>query len=291
MKEMEYTVEAGGPLLPFLLERVRGSRNHVKSLLTRGQVEVDGKTVTRHDHPLTPGQRVAVLATPRPAAPFPVLYEDGRILVVDKPAGLLSMASDREKLRTAYRMATDYVRQSDPRGRVFIVHRLDRDTSGVLLFARDEETKRAYQEQWDALVRRRGYLAVVEGRPPREADTVRTLLRENAAHKVYSVRSGGKEAVTHFKVLERFGSYTYIECQLETGRTHQIRVHLSSIGHPLLGDQLYGPKKCPFPFLQGQTLHAMVLGFVHPTTSEYMEFTAPLPEYFEKLLVKLRGTL
>ena len=108
-----------------------------------------------------------MLAAPRPAAPFPVLYEDGRILVVDKPAGLLSMASDREKLRTAYRMATDYVRQSDPRGRVFIVHRLDRDTSGVLLFARDEETKRAYQEQWDALVRRRGYLAVVEGRPPR----------------------------------------------------------------------------------------------------------------------------
>ena len=105
MKEMEYTVEGGGPLLPFLLERVRGSRNHVKSLLTRGQVEVDGKTVTRHDHPLTPGQRVAVLAAPRPAAPFPVLYEDGRILVVDKPAGLLSMASDREKLRTAYRMA------------------------------------------------------------------------------------------------------------------------------------------------------------------------------------------
>ena len=97
--------------------------------------------------------------------------------------------------------------------------------------------------------------------------------------------------MTHFRVLERFGNYTYIECQLETGRTHQIRVHLSSIGHPLLGDTLYGPKKCPFPSLQGQTLHAMVLGFVHPVKGEYMEFTAPLPEYFEKLLVKLRGNI
>ena len=205
MKEMEYTVEGGGPLLPFLLERVRGSRNHVKSLLTRGQVEVDGKTVTRHDHPLTPGQRVAVLAAPRPAAPFPVLYEDGRILVVDKPAGLLSMASD-----------------GDPRGRVFIVHRLDRDTSGVLLFARDEDTKRAYQDQWDALVRRRGYLAVVAGKPPRAADTVRTLLRENAAHKVYSVHAGGKEAVTHYRTVQSGSRYTLLEVDIDTGRKNQM---------------------------------------------------------------------
>ena len=165
---MQFTVERGGPLLPFLLEHVKGSRNHVKSLLARGQVQVDGAAVRRHDHPLAPGQRVSVLAQGAEArrAPFPVLYEDGRILVIDKPSGLLSMASDREKVRTAYRMAGEYVRRTRPGGRVFIVHRLDRDTSGVLLFAKDEETKRAYQEHWDALVRRRGYLAVVEGRPP-----------------------------------------------------------------------------------------------------------------------------
>ena len=157
MKEMQFTVERGGPLLPFLLEHVKGSRNHVKSLLARGQVQVDGAAVRRHDHPLAPGQRVSVLAQGAEArrAPFPVLYEDGRILVIDKPSGLLSMASDREKVRTAYRMAGEYVRRTRPGGRVFIVHRLDRDTSGVLLFAKDEETKRAYQEHWDALVRRR----------------------------------------------------------------------------------------------------------------------------------------
>ena len=149
MKEMQFTVERGGPLLPFLLEHVKGSRNHVKSLLARGQVQVDGAAVRRHDHPLAPGQRVSVLAQGAEArrAPFPVLYEDGRILVIDKPSGLLSMASDREKVRTAYRMAGEYVRRTRPGGRVFIVHRLDRDTSGVLLFAKDEEAKRAYQEQ------------------------------------------------------------------------------------------------------------------------------------------------
>lgn len=280
MKEMEYTVEGGGPLLPFLLERVRGSRNHVKSLLTRGQVEVDGKTVTRHDHPLTPGQRVAVLAAPRPAAPFPVLYEDGRILVVDKPAGLLSMASDREKLRTAYRMATDYVRQGDPRGRVFIVHRLDRDTSGVLLFARDEETKRAYQEQWDALVRRRGYLAVVEGRPPREADTVRTLLRENAAHKVYSVHAGGKEAVTHYRTVQSGSRYTLLEVDIDTGRKNQIRAHLSELGCPVAGDRDYGAATDPLGRL---CLHAHELVLTDPFTGEERIFRAEAPAGFRKL--------
>ena len=280
MKEMEYTVEGGGPLLPFLLERVRGSRNHVKSLLTRGQVEVDGKTVTRHDHPLTPGQWVAVLAAPRPAAPFPVLYEDGRILVVDKPAGLLSMASDREKLRTAYRMATDYVRQGDPRGRVFIVHRLDRDTSGVLLFARDEGTKRAYQDDWDGLVRRRGYLAVVEGKPPRAADTVRTLLRENAAHKVYSVHAGGKEAVTHYRTVQSGSRYTLLEVDIDTGRKNQIRAHLSELGCPVAGDRAYGAAADPLGRL---CLHAHELRLTDPFTGEERVFRAEPPRGFRSL--------
>ena len=269
MKELEYTVETGGPLLPFLLERVRGSRNHVKSLLTRGQVEVDGKRITRHDHPLSPGQRVRLLAALRPAAPFPVLYEDGRILVVDKPAGLLSMA-----------MATDYVRQSDPRGRVFIVHRLDRDTSGVLLFARDEETKRAYQEQWDALVRRRGYLAVVEGKPPREADTVRTLLRENAAHKVYSVRSGGKEAVTRYRTVQAGERYTLLEVDIDTGRKNQIRAHLSELGCPVAGDRTYGAATDPLGRL---CLHAHELRLADPFTGEERAFRAEPPRGFRSL--------
>ena len=279
MKEMEYTVEGGGPLLPFLLERVRGSRNHVKSLLTRGQVEVDGKTVTRHDHPLTPGQRVAVLAAPRPAAPFPVLYEDGRILVVDKPAGLLSMASDREKLRTAYRMATDYVRQGDPRGRVFIVHRLDRDTSGVLLFAKDEAVKRAYQEDWNGLVSRRGYLAVAEGVPPQQSGTVRTRLRENSAHRVYSGRDG-KLAVTHYTTLGGNGKYTLLEVSIDTGRKNQIRAHLRELGCPVAGDRMYGAATDPLGRL---CLHAHELALTDPFTGEARVFRAEAPAGFPSL--------
>ena len=280
MKEMEYTVEGGGPLLPFLLEREKGSRNRVKALLARGQVSVDGETVTRHDHPLSPGQRVAVSPRAVEAPPFPVLYEDGRLLVIHKPAGLLSMASDRERLRTAYRMATDYVRQRDPGARVFIVHRLDRDTSGVLLFARDEETKRAYQEQWDALVRRRGYLAVVEGRPPREADTVRTLLRENAAHKVYSVRSGGKEAVTHYRTVQSGSRYTLLEVDIDTGRKNQIRAHLSELGCPVAGDKTYGAAADPLGRL---CLHAHELRLTDPFTGEERAFRAEPPRGFRSL--------
>ena len=283
MKEMQFTVERCGPLLPFLLEHVKGSRNHVKSLLARGQVQVDGAAVRRHDHPLAPGQRVSVLAQGAEArrAPFPVLYEDGRILVIDKPSGLLSMASDREKVRTAYRMAGEYVRRTRPGGRVFIVHRLDRDTSGVLLFAKDEETKRAYQEHWDALVRRRGYLAVVEGRPPREEDTIRTLLRENAAHKVYSVRSGGREAVTHYRTIQAGREYTLLEVDIDTGRKNQIRAHLSELGCPVAGDRDYGAAASPLGRL---CLHAHELALTDPFTGEERRFRSGAPRGFRALV-------
>ena len=279
------TVTQAGTLLPFLLEAVRDkSRNTVKGLLSRRQVLVDGRAVTRFDHPLSPGQTVTLL--PRSAAgawelPFPVLYEDGRILVIDKPSGLLSMASDREKVRTAYRMAGEYVRRTRPGGRVFIVHRLDRDTSGVLLFAKDEEAKRAYQEHWDALVRRRGYLAVVEGRPPREEDTIRTLLRENAAHKVYSVRSGGKEAVTHYRTIQAGREYTLLEVDIDTGRKNQIRAHLSELGCPVAGDRDYGAAASPLGRL---CLHAHELALTDPFTGEERTFRSGAPRGFRALV-------
>lgn len=283
MQEKRYLIEEQNTLLPFLLAHVAGkSRNQVKSLLTRGQVQVDGKTITRHDHPLTPGQTVTVL--PQGAgdrkAPFRILYEDGRILVIEKPAGLLSMASDKEKHRTAYRLATDYVRRADPHRRVFIVHRLDRDTSGVLLFAKDEETKRVFQDNWDELVGRRGYLAVVEGAPPKDSDTIRTLLRENAAHKVYSVRSGGKEAVTHYTTLSRGKKYALLEVDLDTGRKNQIRAHLSELGCPVAGDRDYGAETDPLGRL---CLHAHELVLTDPFSGEKRIFRAEAPEGFRRL--------
>lgn len=283
MQEKTYFVTQAGPLLPFLLEQVSGqSRNNVKSLLTRGQVLVDGVAVTRHDHPLAPGQVVALrpLSSREAKAPFPVLYEDRRLLVIEKPAGLLSMASDREKLRTAYRMATDYLRRSQPKGRLFIVHRLDRDTSGVLLFAKDEQTKRAYQDRWDSLVRRRGYLAVAEGRPPSQRGTIRTLLRENAAHRVYSVRSGGKEAITHYATLCAGPNYTLLEVDIRTGRKNQIRAHLSELGCPVAGDRDYGAATDPLGRL---CLHAHELALTDPFTGEQRLFRAAAPKAFRAL--------
>ena len=279
MQEKRYPVDGQDTLLPFLLSHVTGkSRNSVKSLLTRGQVQVDGKTITRHDHPLTPGQTVAVLpqGAGNKKAPFPILYEDGRLLVIHKPAGLLSMATDKEKVRTAYHMATDYVRMSGPRNRVFIVHRLDRATSGVLLFAKDEQTKRAFQDNWDTLVLRRGYLAVVEGRPP----SIRTLLRENAAHKVYSVRSGGKEAITHYTMRSAGKEYALLEVDLDTGRKNQIRAHLSELGCPVAGDRDYGAATDPLGRL---CLHAHALALTDPFTGEARLFQAEAPAAFRTL--------
>ena len=278
------TVTRAGTLLPFLLEAVRDkSRNTVKGLLSRRQVLVDGQAVTRFDHPLVPGQTVTLLSQKDAGAwalPFPVLYEDAGLLAVDKPAGLLSMGSDREKQRTAYRLASGYVKAREPGKRLFIVHRLDRDTSGVLLFAKDEQTKRAYQDRWDTLVSRRGYLAVVEGRPPRETDTIRTLLRENAAHKVYSVRSGGKEAITHYTTLSAGTEYTLLEVDIRTGRKNQIRAHLSELGCPVAGDRDYGAATDPLGRL---CLHAHELALTDPFTGEPRLFRASAPKGFRSL--------
>lgn len=280
----QYAVEAETTLLPFLLETVRDkSRNTVKGLLTRGQVLVDGQSVTRHDHKLLPGQTVTILPEimKKAALPFPILWEDEEIIVVDKPAGLLSMASDKERERTAYRQVTDYVRAGNPKARVFIVHRLDRDTSGVLLFAKSEGIKRAFQDNWESIVRRRGYTAVVEGTPPKQADTIRTFLRENGIHKVYSVPTGGKEAITHYKTVKQGKRYSLLEVELSTGRKNQIRVHLSEMGCPVAGDRTYGAATDP---LHRLCLHAHELTFTHPITGKETTYRAELPRGFRKLI-------
>lgn len=280
----QYPVETETTLLPFLLEAVKDkSRNTVKGFLTRGQVLVDGKGVTRHDHRLVPGQTVTILPeiVRKAALPFPILWEDEEILVVDKPAGLLSMASDKEKVRTAYHQVTEYVRAGNPKARVFIVHRLDRDTSGVLLFAKSEGIKRAFQDNWESIVRRRGYTAVVEGAPPRQADTIRMFLRENGIHKVYSVSTGGKEAITHYRTVKQGKNYALLEVDLSTGRKNQIRVHLSEIGCPVAGDRTYGAATDPLGRL---CLHAHELAFTHPITGKETTYRAELPRGFRKLV-------
>lgn len=280
------TVKEETTLLPFLLEQVRDkSRNTVKGLLTRRQVMVGGAVVTRFDAPLAPGQTVTLL--PRVSAgaaelPFAVLHEDRDLLVVDKPAGLLSMGNEKEKTRTAYRMASDYVKAREPGTRIFIVHRLDRDTSGVLVFAKNEKMKRALQDNWDKLVKRRGYLAAVEGRLPQQEGTVKSFLCETVTHLVYSGAKGrdGKEAVTRYRLVAENRGYSLAEVEIDTGRKNQIRVHLQDLGCPVAGDRQYGAKTDPLGRLG---LHAHELSITDPRNRKQLVFRAPLPAGFQKL--------
>lgn len=278
-QERVFIVQAETTLLPFLLENVKGiSRNSVKNLLTRRQVLVEGKSVTRHDHALKPAMKVEVLAAGSRAPAFPILYEDGDIIVIDKPAGLLTVATEKEKNKTAYRMVSDYLKGKGQK--VFIVHRLDKDTSGVLLLAKSEKVKRAYQDNWERLVRQRTYLALVEGVPKAEQSTVHSYLKETDTHLVYSVdRPGGnaKEAITHYRLLARKGEYSLLEVELETGRKNQIRVHMKDLGHPVTGDKKYGSTANP---LNRLGLHAHIVSVENPFTKKVMTFTAPAPKGF-----------
>lgn len=279
-------VEEETTLLPYLLAHVEGkSRNNIKSMLSGGQFRVNGKNYTRFDHPLVPGDKVGIIprqAAPAAELPFPVLYEDRDIIVIDKPAGLLTIANEKEKVRTAYHILTDYMREKEKNGRVFVVHRLDRDTSGVVLFAKNEETKLAFQEDWEHRVLRRGYRALVEGVPEKSRDRIVSYLRETRTHLVYSGPPGrdAREAITRYQVLASGGGYALLEVDLETGRKNQIRVHMADMGHPIAGDRQYGARTRPLGRL---CLHAHELTLTDPRTGGERTFSAKEPAAFRRL--------
>lgn len=287
MARRDYTLRVAQDsyLLEFLLANVKESRNTVKNLLKNGFVAIDGEIETQFDMPLSPGQVVTVSQKngARSALPFEVLYEDERIVVINKSAGLLTVANEKEREKTAYRMVSDYVKAGDPRAKIFIIHRLDRDTSGVVMFAKDEETKRAYQDKWDELVKKRGYVAVVEGRPDKDEDTLVSYLRETKEHEVYVCEEhdrGAKKAVTKYRVLREGSRSSLLEIELETGRKNQIRVQLAEAGHPVCGDKRYGAKQNPHGRL---SLHASELIVRSPFDGKIQKFTAPTPAAFRKL--------
>lgn len=282
-----FTAERETELMVFLLETLSGrSRTAVKSLLSHRQVTVNGRPVTQFDHPLRPGDRV-VLSRERPAEPFRhpmlrIVYEDDSLLVIDKRNGLLSMGTDRERERTAYFILSTYVKKRDPRNRIFIVHRLDRDTSGLMLFAKNEKVKIALQESWETAVFERKYVAVTEGRPSRPEGRISTYLTENKGYKVFvSNKNTGEKAETMFRVLEANDSYALLELELATGKKNQIRAHMEYIGIPLAGDKKYGAQSDPIGRV---ALHAYKLGFVHPVTGERLSFSTPVPARFATLV-------
>lgn len=279
--EMEKELE----LLPFLLEALSPrSRNSVKSILARGQVTVDDYIVTQFNYVLYPGQTVSILKNKAAIREstligLKLLHEDDDLIIVQKDAGLLSVASKKEKQMTAHHQLMHFVRDKDRLNKVYVVHRLDKDTSGVMMFAKHEHVKRTLQNNWRDMVTERSYMALVEGQVEKEAGTITSWLRETKTNVVYSSQTpdDGLHAVTHFKHQQSNENYTLLNVELETGRKNQIRVHMNDIGHPVVGDKKYGSTQNPIRRLG---LHAKTLAFVHPTSKESMKFEVKPPTSF-----------
>lgn len=278
------------------------SRSYIQKQIKDGLVTVNKKAV-KSNYKLNVGD-VLELEEPRlqepditaENIPLDILYEDSDLLIVNKPKGTVVHPSAGHYSGTLVN-ALMYYCKDDLSGingvlRPGIVHRIDMDTTGSLIVCKNDFTHNHIAEQLKVHSITRVYHAIVHGVLKDEEGTINAPIgRHPTDRKKMSIHcKNGKEAITHYKVLQRFKNYTYIECRLETGRTHQIRVHMASISHPLLGDSVYGPSKCPFQ-LQGQTLHAKTIGIVHPRTGEYLEVSAPLPEYFENLLKKLENSV
>lgn len=287
-----------------LLSALMGSlsRSYIQKLLANGGITVNGE-VTKASYRVRSEDHIQVKLPPAITPdieaeniPLDVLYEDEDVIVVNKPKGMVVHPAPGHYSGTLVNALLFHCKGnlSGINGilRPGIVHRIDRDTTGSVIACKNDRAHSSIAEQLKehSIVRR--YHAIVYGVIKEEEGTIHTLIgRHPSDRKRMAVRGdGGKDAITHYKVLKHLNKFTYVECSLKTGRTHQIRVHMAHIGHPLLGDIVYGPKSSQFPKgtgLEGQTLHAKILGFVHPSTGEYIETDAPLPDYFLDLLNKL----
>ena len=292
--------EAGIRADRYLAEHLPGySRSYLQSLMEKQRLTIDGKPA-KAGRKLRAGEMMGI-SVPEPEEPevlpeeipLSILYEDDALLVVDKPKGMAVHPAPGHPDGTLVNALLAHCRGSlsgiNGVLRPGIVHRIDKDTTGALIVCKTDEAHRSIAAQLEVHSITRRYLGIVTGVPEETEGTVTGNIGRDPKDrkKMAVVREGGKPAVTHYRVVEVSRGFALCEFELETGRTHQIRVHMASRRHPLLGDAVYGGANSRYP-LEGQTLHAMVIGFVHPVTGAYMEFRAPLPDYFEQLLKKLR---
>jgi 23S rRNA pseudouridine1911/1915/1917 synthase len=257
-------------------------------LLAHRQITVDGETVTQFNHPLAPGQVVGISrvggrgrGTPS-AAGVKIIFEDAHLIVIEKRAGLLSIATEMEREKTAFSLLSAHVKRANTRNRIFIIHRLDRETSGLMMFAKSHAVQAALQGDWQDSMLERIYIAVVEGRVAKPSGTIISWLKENKSLQMISspVPNDGQRAVTHYRVLKTSPRYSLVELTLETGRKNQIRVHLQDLRHSVAGDKKYGATQNPIHRL---ALHARVLAFRHPVTGKSMRFESSPPKEFGDL--------
>lgn len=278
---MDYKVERPQPLMDFLLEKTKKKRNDIKNLLKYQNVSVDGHVETYFAYALQTGQIVSIGDMKKPTS-FDILYEDKDMFVIDKPCGLLTEQTMSEKNKTAYAMVKQYL--SRQKENIYLVHRLDQYTSGVLMFVKNKKLYDELTHHWNDYVKVRGYIAIVEGRMKKKQDTIINYLAESKSQNVYiTSKDKGKKAITHYRVIKSSPKYSMLEVTLDTGRKNQIRVHLSSLHHPIIGDHKYGATTNPIKRLG---LHAHVLEIIHPFTKREMRFVSKTPEIFDKLFKK-----
>ena len=288
-REGEYThfvVSKPMGLLDFLLATVPQSRTKIKATLQGRGIKVNGKTVSQFDYQLVPGMKVAVSKTKRNQKAFKsryvkIVYEDQWLIVIEKNVGILSMAAGHSALNVKT-VLDDYFRKTRQKCTAHVVHRLDRDTSGLMVYAKDMETEQILEHNWHQIVYDRRYVAVCSGELVEDEGTIENYLKDNKAYITYSspVDNGGKLAITHFHVLQRTTEHSLVEFKLETGRKNQIRVHAADMGHPVCGDTKYGNGDDP---LHRLCLHAWLLCFSHPVSGRPMEFETPIPTAFRQL--------
>ena len=288
----EFEVYKETTLMDFLMFKMPDTpRKTIKSLLTHHQVAVGGVPVSQYNYPLVPEDVVTVSKNriaKRERKDLPIIYEDEDIVVINKPSGLLSVATDREKGRTAYRLISDYVAAANPKARVYVVHRLDEDTSGVLVFAKKFEVREALQNRWQEVVETRAYYAIVEGKMEKEEAVLQDYLTQNDLHLVFVTknRAVGKLSTTQYKVISYKEPYSLLDVHISSGRKNQIRVQLGFRGHYVIGDDKYGEPSDPIHRLG---LHAYQLTFTNPLSGKRYDFVTPMPEEFKKLFFKTRA--
>jgi 23S rRNA pseudouridine1911/1915/1917 synthase len=281
---MKLVVKNESELLEYLYNNLDMPRKRVKQYLTHGSIYVNNNRVKQYNYKVVPGMNITIDTDSKnkKTLPFEVLFEDDHIIVVNKPSGLLTIATEKEKERTLYHIVREYLVSKDKYAKVFIVHRLDKDTSGIVVLAKDEKTKNQLQENWNEYVSLREYVAVVHGHLKETNGRIVQNLMETKTNLVYVSRNNeGKEAITNYKVIKESENYSLVSVSLETGRKNQIRVAFQSMRHPIVGDKKYGEKSDKESRLY---LHANRLKMYHPTLKKDILFETANPNEFKKIM-------